>query len=224
MPRRWNVQLSCATAALFIALTGCEHERPQTKPFEFVVRVTSEPGEPVSNAELTRDGKLLGKTGTDGIVQLSSPGNEGETILVDVHCEERLLSPAKPLAVLLRHLNEPRLLPRYEVTCSPRTRTLVVAIRAENGADLPVHRFGREVARTDRSGAALVALEIAPDEAVDLTLNTAQSPWLKPKDPTQRFQIGSADGPFIFSQSFQDARATPHRIRRRGGPIRIDSR
>jgi hypothetical protein len=103
-------------------------------------------------------------------------------------------------------------------------RKMVVAIRADGGPNVVVRRLGRELARTDSSGAALVALDVAPDEPVDLTLDTSSSPWLKPKDPTQRFQIDDSDGLFTFNQTFQGEplkRSTGRRLR---GPIRIGAR
>jgi hypothetical protein len=184
----------------------------------------SEPNEPVAAATLVHEGVQLGKTDAAGTFALSTPGIEGETFLVDVHCPPNLHSPLKPLAIVLRRLSESQHEPQYDVTCAPRTRTLVVAIRADNGADIPVRHLGRELARTDSSGSTLIALDVAPDEPIDLTLDTSKSPWLKPKDPTQRFQINESDGLFTFNQRFFGESVKLVKGRKRSGPIRIDSR
>jgi hypothetical protein len=84
--------------------------------------------------------------------------------------------------------------------------------------------LGRDIGRTDGSGAALVALEVAPDEPVDLTLDTSRSPWLKPKDPTQRFQLADTDAIVAFHQSFEGKPIAHGGARPRSGPIRIEAR
>ncbi|MGC4067155.1 MAG: hypothetical protein QM784_21450 [Polyangiaceae bacterium] len=215
------------TAVALLALgggAGCRNAEGASKPFGFLVRVTSEPGEPVPSATLTHEGVLLGRTDASGSFALEARGADGESYLVEVRCPENLHSPAKPLAILLRRLNEAQARPRYDVSCPPRTRKMVVAVRADHGPNVAVRRLGREVARTDASGAALVALDVAPDEPVDLTLDTSSSPWLKPKDPTQRFQIDDSDGLFTFNQSFQGEPVKRISGKRARGPIRIGAR
>ena len=67
---------------------------------------------------------------------------------------------------MLRRLAEPSKVPAYQATCPPTTRAIVVAVAAENGAGLPVLYLGREVARTDASGAASVLLHAVPGEPI----------------------------------------------------------
>lgn len=208
-------------AALLGTAAGCAVAGKEAHPFEFIVKVASEPGEPVIGASIVHEGTVLGTTDALGTFKLVTRGGDGETFLVEIRCPQNLHSPQKPLPILLRHLSETQTRPQYDVTCAPRTRTMVVAIRADNAVNLPVRRLGSEIARTDGSGAALVALDVAPDEPIDLTLDTSSRPWLKPKDPTQRFQIDDSDGLFVFNQSFV---GEPHKRsigRKRSGPIRI---
>jgi hypothetical protein len=209
---------------LLAALVACGAAEPRETPYEFVVRAESDPGEPLAGAVLTHAGQVLGKSNAQGALTLSAQGVEGESLSLDVRCPENFRSPNKPLVVALRKLSEPKKRPEYRVSCPPLTRTLLVAVRADNGPNLPVRRLGRELARTDGSGAALVALDVAPEEAVDLTLDTSESPWLKPKDPSQHFRISARDELFTFNQSFE-GKATPRvRPRSHSGPIRIDVR
>jgi hypothetical protein len=214
-----------AVALLGLAVgVGCSSVESASKPFGFLVRVTSEPEEPVPLATLFHEGVALGKTDAAGNFELEARGTDGESYLVEVRCPEQLHSPAKPLAILLRRLNEAQARPRYDVSCPPRTRKMVVAVRADRGPNIAVRRLGRELARTDSSGAALIALDVAPDEPVDLTLDTTSSPWLKPKDPTQRFQIDDSDGLFTLNQAFQGEPIKHSSGRRARGPIRIGAR
>ncbi len=212
-----------AVASVAAAL-GCGMLQTPQRPFEFEIRVDSDPGDAVAGAVLLHEGKVLGRTNAQGKLALAAQGSEGEMLALKVQCPEALLSPSKPLLISLRRLSDPQRRPEYAVTCAPRSRTLVVAVRAQNGPNLPVRRLGRDVARTDASGAALVSLAVAPNEAVDLTLDTSQSPWLKPKDPTQRFQIADADELVAFHQNFEGKPAMRSRPRSRTGPIRIDDR
>ncbi len=216
--RSWPALVSAAAAL------SCSALQAPSKPFEFEILINSDPGIPVAGATLLHEGSVLGKTNAQGKLALAAQGSEGETLAVNVNCPEILLSPSSPVMIALRRLSDAKRRPQYKVMCPPRARTLVVAVRADNGPNLPVKRLGRDIARTDSSGAALVALEVAPDEAVDLTLDTAQSPWLKPKDPTQRFQAGDTDALVAFTQNFEGKPAARTGVRTHAGPIRIEAR
>jgi hypothetical protein len=81
---------------------------------------------------------------------------------------------------------------------------VVVAVRADNGRNLPVYLLGREVARTDASGAAHVLIEAAPGEQFELTLGT-QGPGgehLRPQNPAMKFAVKNQDELFTFDQRF----------------------
>jgi hypothetical protein len=101
--------------------------------------------------------------------------------------------------------------------CEPALRNVVVAVRAENGADLPVKYLGREVARTDAAGAAHFLLRVEPGVQVEVGLDTHDKRWLLPRDPVAHFLARSEDDVFVFDQPF----VIPRENQRRHGPVTV---
>jgi hypothetical protein len=94
--------------------------------------------------------------------------------------------------------------PLYEVSCPPEVRTIVVAVRATQGPDLPVMYLGKEVARTDASGAAHVQLRLHPEERFELMLSTeGREQRLRPENPTAVFVAKDRDEILFFDQRFE---------------------
>jgi hypothetical protein len=205
-----------------VVLGGCG--APETAfEYRFLLRVEGDPGTPLAGAVVRRGAAIAGKSGPDGIVRLTAHGAEGSSLGFQVSCPEGHRSPALPVSILLRKLVQKDRYPEYRVSCPPLHRTLVVAVRAERGANLPVMHLGREVGRTDASGAAHVVVESAPEETVELTLDTNAQPLLRPRNPSARFRVKQADELVVYNQSFEleRARVTGGGARRPVGPVRI---
>jgi hypothetical protein len=116
--------------------------------------------------------------------------------------------------VTLRRLAQTSKLPTYRVVCQSSTRTSVIAVRANNGPDLPVMYLGRELARTDSAGVAHVALTLTPGERYELSLDTGNKP-LTPKNPRAVFVAGNEDELVFFDQRFQSRKPAGGRARAR---------
>ncbi len=191
-------------------------------PQEVVIRIASDPGKPLKDAELFHSGKKVAVSDEEGVAKLSLTGKDGESFDLFVKCPEGFQSPAKPIQVLLRRLADPTKKPEYSATCPPMVRTVIVAVRAENGADLPIMHLGREVARTDASGAAHVVLKVKPEESFDLVINTSGEgkERLRPQSPAESFTVKDHDEVFVFDEKFDLERVRKGGPRRRG-PIKI---
>jgi hypothetical protein len=209
--------LSLAGAALLLTLSSCTKERPKHR-YEFLVRVESDPGRTLAGATVLHGESRVGVSNKDGIVKLSARGKEGDTLSFRIDCPKGHKSPTKPLSVVLRKTSEREKRPEYSVSCLPTMRTVVVAVRAEDGPNLPVRYLDREVGRTDKSGAAHVLLKAAPNEALELTLDTSKAPLLSPKNPTARFQTSHQDEVFVFNQPFTVEKPKVQRARRKPRP------
>ncbi len=98
------------------------------------------------------------------------------------------------------------------VDCPPTTRNVVVAVRAENGPELPVLYLGEKVAQTDDSGAAHVLLKLPPNQPFKLTLDTSGDDHsrLRPQNPTATFDVKNQDDMFVFNQKFKLERPRYH--------------
>ncbi len=203
-----------------VALSGCKLLEPPPAPaYESTVKVEGDPGQPLAGAKITYKGQKIGTTNNEGRLKLRLKGAEGEVFDLIVACPSGYQSPAKPLAVTLRKVAEQGARPEYKVSCPPTTRTVVVAIRAENGPNLPVRYLGREVGRTDQSGAAHVKLSVSPNQALQLSLDTSEEKNLRPQSPTQQFEVKNADEVFVFDQTFKKERRYRYRPRHKSsGP------
>jgi hypothetical protein len=192
-----------ATLVSSLALVACR-QRQEPSPYEFVVRVTSDPGRPLPGAVFSYNDAQVGITKADGTVRLAIRGAEGEVFGLSVACPEGFRSPTAPLEVTLRRQADPTKRPEYAVSCPPRNRAVVVAVRADNGKNLPVLYLGQEVARTDASGAAHVLLYASPDDPFEVTLGTAEkgAERLRPQNPSLKFVVKDQDDVLTFDQRF----------------------
>ncbi len=206
-------------------LFGCSVQA-KPRPYDCVVLVTSDPGQALPGVELTRDGARVGVTTEHG-ARLALLGKEGEVAVLDVRCPEGFRAPEQPLQIPLKRFADTQHTPEYSVVCAPKLRLVVVAIRADHGASLPVMYLGQPVARTDASGAAHVALRLPPNSQFELTLATTQpeAARLRPQNPTARFVVPDGDELLALDQPFSFEKAKPKgvaKVRAPVGPVRLN--
>lgn len=206
------MQLKTTPVALAILAAGCGAlEPPPQPPQDILVRVSSDPGRAVKGAQLVFNGRTVTTTDDDGVGLMKLEGKDGEVFDISVRCPEGFQSPQKPTAVILKRLAESGKRPEYSVTCPPNLRNVVVAVRAEGGPNLPVLYMGREVARTDASGAAHVLFTLKPEEQLDLILGTSEkgNEMLRPQNPSSSFFVKQRDDLFSFDQKFVKEKPRP---------------
>ncbi len=209
---------SALVTAGALSLAACSSKPPPR--FEVVVKVQGDPGEPLPGAVVLFQGKQVGKTNEKGRTVLGLKGVEGQTYAFTVQCPSGYKSPSQPTAVTLRRIAEPSKRPEYLVDCPPTTRDVVVAVRADNGPNLPVVYLGRKVATTDASGAADVLLKMPPNQSFKLMLDTSgdADKRLRPQNPTATFDVKEQDDIFVFDQTFKRERPHYHYYHHRVGP------
>jgi hypothetical protein len=204
------------------ALGGCT--TPPPAPLAVMVHVRSDPGRPLAGVEVQYSGQTIAATDATGAAKLTLRGHEGEQFDVTVACPAGFQSPAQPLSIVLHRLADPTRMPEYEAACPPTTREVIVAVRADKGPELPVVYLGREIARTDASGAATVLLRVRPHEPFDLALSTADkaSEQLRPQNPVATFTPRDQDEVFVFEPHFtvEPRKAVWHAPPPKG-PVRI---
>jgi hypothetical protein len=186
-----------------LATTGCAGmslDPPPPPPFKVAISVEGDPGRPVSGAIVSRNDKKVATTGVDGLAELSLNGADGETVDAKISCPDGHTSPAKPISMRLARTRDGRA-PIFKVSCPPTQRRVVVAVKAENGANLPVVYLGKVITHTDASGAAHFALEAAPGDQFQVTLDTSGQK-LKPPSPSKPFTVAGNDDIFVFEQKF----------------------
>lgn len=200
----WRSARTAFVAATLGGAVACE--RPDAgSSFTLAVHVEGDPGRALRGADVAFLGQRVGTTGDSGTVTLTVRGVEGEHIPVAVTCPEGFQSPSAPTDVVLHHLAEPGRRPEYDVSCVPKRRRIVVVVRADHGPDLPVLYLGREVARTDESGAAHAIIETPANEDVEIGLGTsdASDGRLRPQNPSMKFVASDTNGIKVFSVQFE---------------------
>ncbi|MEQ9320138.1 MAG: hypothetical protein RIF41_13320 [Polyangiaceae bacterium] len=188
------------------AAMGCDRfDPPPPPPQTVVIRVNSDPGKPLKGADVLFGGSKVGVTGADGAAEIKLAGRDGEVFDVSVACPKGFESPKTPVRVTLHRLAEEGKRPEYTVQCPPKTRTIVIAVRADGVEDLPVTLLDREIARTDSSGAAHVVLTLEPGEQFELVLDTSDEKFenLKPQNPFMSFSVSQSDDIFAFDPKFE---------------------
>ncbi len=205
VPCLFLVLVAPSTAAL-AGIAGCANvtlEPPPPPPFKVAIAVEGDPGLPIMGALVTRNEKTVATTGIDGLAELTLNGADGEMVDASIRCPSGHTSPAKPISMRLARTRDGRA-PVFKVACPPMQRHVVVAVKAENGANLPVLYLGKVITRTDESGAAHFALQAAPGEQFQVTLDTSgkEGEKLKPLSPSKPFTVGGADDIFVFEQKF----------------------
>jgi len=210
--------------ALVPTLAACSALDPVAPPpQEIIIRVSGDPGQAIKGAELLYNAQKVSTTTEDGVGRLKLNGKDGESFNITVQCPDGFQSPTKPILVTLKRLADPSKVPEYDASCPPTTRTVVVAVRADGGANLPVKYLGREVARTDSAGAAHVLLKLKSDESFDLVLGTDDkgNERLRPQNPYASFIVKDRDEVFTFDQKFELERRIYTGRGRPRGPTRI---
>lgn len=201
MGRLLSLTGSLALAVPFLS-SGCNLKAEPPAPFETLITVTSDPGVPVPGAVITKGGKEGPSTGAEGKVTLKIGGTDGESVDLMVKCPADLVSPIKPVTVLLRR-NTGAKLPQYDVLCPPKIRHMVVAVRADNGPNLPVKVYGKTVGYTDAHGAFTYALPLAPGDGVEMSIDTSGNPLISPHSPSTILTMKPYDDVVTFDQKFK---------------------
>lgn len=208
---------------LALALSACG-EPPPPAPFPVTFEASSDPGVPLAGVTITAAGQPVGTTGEHGTLTAELRGPVGSLVAVGATCPAGHREPLPVPAVVLRPAIDlatgaPATM-RVSVTCPPALRHGVLVVRATGAGSregIPVLVDGLEVARTDRSGVAHVALERPPGTTVNVMLATATvMPDLLPRDPVLPVSFADRDDIFYFDRPFETP-APPPVIRRGGG-------
>jgi hypothetical protein len=212
-------------------LAACE-EPPPPAQYPITFNAESDPGTPLGGVTISVAGQPQGQTGADGSLRIELSGEEGTAVPVSATCPAGYRDAAPLSPIILRTTvavgGAASAGFRVSVSCLPTIRHGVVVVRAAGDgtaprAGLPVMIEGREVARTDTSGVAHVALDMAPGQSFQVLLQTATvSPTLMPQDPVMTFVFPDNDEIFAFDENFSEAAPPPppttHGHRRRPPP------
>jgi hypothetical protein len=192
-----------AAALLANLSSACAPVVPRIYAQDATIRVESDPGVPLADVPLVYDGKTLAKTAENGRATLRMNGKDGDVFHVGVVCPEGFVAASSvDFDVLVRRGENDGHVPEFATRCARALRRAVVAVRANNGANLPVLHLGREVARTDASGAATIALDVKPGADVEIVLDTRAAKKFHPQNPVLSFKAQDHDDIVVLDQTF----------------------
>jgi hypothetical protein len=190
-------------SGLFAALSLSSCAPPPQPSVAILLRTRSDVGGPVANADVYAGPTLLARTDREGLAHLNVAGAEGATFYIRVDCPTGYRSPNEPLAV--RRLGiAAATAAEYDVVCHELRHTMVIGVRAEGGPDLPVLYLGKEVARTDRSGAAHLTIAGDVHGRIELTIGTPgkENEKIHPQNPATVFEMPDHDDIQVFPVTF----------------------
>ena len=199
------------TSALLSLASACSlFDQAPSADSNVTIKVTiktiDDVGVAVAHAEVLLGKKSRGLTGADGKLTVTLAGRPGQVAPLSVKCPEGYASPERTVDVGITELAAGSPAPLFEARCTALAHSLVVAIRAENGPNLPVVYLGKELARTDAEGVAHVVLKLPPGETASLRLDTSAAPALKPQNPELLFKASNRDEMVMLEQKFSVVR------------------
>lgn len=216
---------TCVFTGAITAVIGCgtPAARVSESPFPVSFSATSDDGSALGGVAFSAESRSLGTTPVSGILEHDISGREGEILKVSISCpmgfaqEEHLA----PLRLTRNHLvGSSELAPlAYHATCVRQIRDIIIVVRADQGAGLPVEVDGKPVTTTNDDGIAhaLVQLE-RDDQSVAVSLDTTARSDLRPQHPSRTFELAGRDTLVVFDQGF--VRAAPPTTRRTARPVR----
>jgi hypothetical protein len=206
LPRpRWRA----FTAALL--LSACSvldpSAPPPTSTFPVLLTVQQDGATPVAGVRVLEGGHLIGTTDATGSVPLELSGVEGGSTSLALKCPDGFSSPQKPLEVGLRHLAPGSPAPRFNSECVPLVHSIVAAVLAENGPNLPISFLNQVIGHTNELGVGHVLLEASEHQQITLTLDTRAQPHMLPQNPALTFVAPEHEALVLLEQSFTVKRA-----------------
>jgi len=208
MIRRRRLPL-VAFAALFFACA----EKP-SPPAEVVFRVHGDGSSPISGAVILVDGKAFGTTDAEGALRGHLPLRPNLAYDISHECPKEMRAMGKGVK-----LRVDAIVPLaksagksasfvVELGCAPSKLRHVVLVRTRGRAGLPIRILGREAGVTDADGAAMLVVDGAQGEEIEIAIDTSAAPRLRPASPSRRMELPNARRFLVFDQEFEE-RAKP---------------
>jgi hypothetical protein len=210
------------------AVVSCKE--PPPTPFRMTIHVEADPGQPLANVPiLFRDANNpnaaeieVKRTDAQGNATLETARPDGETLRFAMKCPADT-DPAEPINVTVRRTEGAA--PKFDRSCRPQIRTIAVVVRAENGPNLPVMFLGREITRTDASGAAHFSTKLRSGDTFTVGISTKEDDKLKPRDPSAMMTVGQRDDVQLVNVKFEREKPKPAPYRgpkKPKGPVQIN--
>jgi hypothetical protein len=183
--------------------TGCGSLRapPPLGPQTILVRVSAGEGVPLEGITVRPSSGEGGVTDATGLARIAIAGAEGTKVDLSIACPEGYAAPASVTHVTVRRASRA---PELAIPCKPYEHAVLIAFKTVGAANVPILYLGREIARTDDAGFALVELEPKVGETLEFTLDTSDpdQKWLRPQNPQRTVLVPDGEETFTIEQKF----------------------
>jgi hypothetical protein len=215
----------------FFLFSACSSQGgPQS--IALIVEVVDDQDRPFSGALVFIEERNYGTTDDRGRMTAQLNGPEGRRFGIRVSCPNGWIVENEKQRELnvrfLRPIDRKNAVPApmdVLFRCVPVTRKIVLLVRADGQAGLPIKAMGRELAMTDGKGVAQSVIEGMPGDEIEIEIDTSDNPELRPSMPSRRFTMPMRNQILIFDQRFEskqsNSRKTRRRQRKHAGPKRI---
>lgn len=211
--------------AVQLAGAGCDREEPPEPPFHVHLTALDDDDQPLPGVHIRSDSFDLGDTDARGTLSVRLQGKLGTSLPVHITCPEGYRVQGVPPPIVLRRFenvdpNKPAQGMEYVVRCAALEHLAAILVRTKNQPGLPVLLHGKEMAKTDESGAAHVVVRGTPGTVFRVSINTASRPQLRPQNPTATFTVAQVDEFFVMDQAFDVYTPPKPRKRKKVAPKR----
>jgi hypothetical protein len=212
--------------ALALSLAACTESESR---FPVVISTMTDDGRPFPDVPVTLGKAMAGKTGPDGRLSVNVRGKEGMKVSVGIEVPKGFrLSPGAPASVVLRRLTDvaeggrSHVLPvEHAIKLSPLVRQYAVLVRV-GVPGLDIETFGTRQAVTNSQGVAEFLYQGAPGDELQVRVNTAGHPELRPQNPSSSFLLGQRSEAYVVKEKFAVYKAPVHHSKPKfTGPRRL---
>lgn len=180
------------------------------------MRVSAGDGAPLAGVTVRPSSGTIGTTDKNGVTRIQIHGEEGTKVDLAIACPDGYAAPASVTKVTVRRASK---VPELDIPCKSYEHAVLVAFKTSGAVNVPILYLGREIARTDEAGYALVELEPKVGETLAFTLDTSANEkhkHLRPQSPQRTVQVPDGEEVFTIEQKFVEER--PVVVRRPGKP------
>jgi len=201
-----------AALLLVVAFAACSEEAGK---FPVVVTAMSDDGKPMPDLPVSIGRAPAGRTDAEGRLRVRVVGKEGQKLAVSVTVPKGYRLSAPDATLVLRRLADieggsGRPLPiEHVIKLSPLEREYAVLVRV-GVAGLPVQTFGTRQAVTNEKGVAMFLYRGAPGDELQVKIDTATHPELRPQNPQQSFLLAQRSEAYVVKEKFTVFKAPVH--------------
>lgn len=208
-----------------LGLFSCTSAPAERNALRLIFMTEADPGVSLSGVSVWVDGMLVG-TSSEGEVVTHLRSASNRIVRIRHDCPEGYRDPVEERILRVHPFEEVGAAESggMEITlrCPLREHIAGFVVRATNGPSLPVLLNGVEVTRTNHVGIAHFSRRGEPRTEYTVQLDTSSDSRLVPQHPTRVFTLGDQHQVFVVDQTFELARESPRKPRRKSHIIKIE--